>query len=199
MPWFRRTPPPLPPSDRHVDVSGYPRYTSSDARFAFSIRYPSEARANFHRFTSGHLCVDFDAHGETLFSVSFNDLRWHAERDRDAKAVVEGRKDHVWYVNQELAERKNAPEGPEGNPYKLHGDYWIMTDDADLVTVGGARCAWVLFSNRQGQYDGERIFFWRRSRPDELWGIGYRSAYRANHFNKLDHATFRAILATFED
>jgi hypothetical protein len=186
------------------NIPGFKRFFSVDARFPISVAFPRED--GFFDFNDdGDLHLQFGGNPIVMAITRLN-LSVLAQRGGPfgnlSELVLEGRRTMLWFQQQGMELRKNAPA--EFRTLLNVRDYTLKKRSWNMATVGSGETRFkaprLLFHNRQG-IEGEWVFFTQRPedlfarRPSEfvLWTIIRNAVFDY----AIDSATWHKILSSW--
>lgn len=139
-------------------MQGFKQFVSADRRFPIRISYPERISFFYDFNREEYLHVDWDD-GRTVFGISRQNLARSAQRgDRDAKLLLQGKKDLSQFMQEDFAQR-HANAVLLG----LHSDRrtWQIGDRMVGEREQPIAAKSLVWQNPSGAYGGEWVFFLR--------------------------------------
>ena len=146
-------------------ISGYKRFVSADRRFPVSVSYPSGLSFFYDFNDERNLHVDWDGDEGTL-GISRENFGMSAQSgNRDARLVLQGKKDIAQFMLEDFAQRHAQAliVGVHHYPRKPRLENKIVGEKEHFIEA--KRLVWLTPS---GQYGGEWVFF-IRARLAGIW------------------------------
>ena len=141
-------------------IPGFERFVSADRRFPVSVSYPHQRRGFFYDFESEeYLHVDWYGDDDGSLRIERQNLAMSAQRgDKEAKLVLQGKKDITQFILEDFARRqaRAIALGEHHDQRKPRIEDRVVGESERPFEA--KRLVWLTPS---GQYGGEWVFFVR--------------------------------------